>query len=117
MQNKQKTLNLLGLAQRAGKLATGFDAVKLALNKNQVKLIFIGSDVSQNTKDKLAFLLRKEALERHLELLNLRKKKIETIEIFSSQEITQALGKERKLVAVTDSGFSKAIKKNLNEGV
>ena len=103
MQNKQKTLNLLGLAQRAGKLATGFDAVKLALNKNQVKLIFIGSDVSQNTKDKLAFLLRK--------------KKIETIEIFSSQEITQALGKERKLVAVTDSGFSKAIKKNLNEGV
>ena len=103
MQNKQKTLNLLGLAQRAGKLATGFDAEKLALNKNQVKLIFIGSDVSQNTKDKLAFLLRK--------------KKIETIEIFSSQEITQALGKERKLVAVTDSGFSKAIKKNLNEGV
>lgn len=103
MQNKQKTLNLLGLAQRAGKLATGFDAVKLALNKNQVKLIFIGSDVSQNTKVKLAFLLRK--------------KKIETIEIFSSQEITQALGKERKLVAVTDSGFSKAIKKNLNEGV
>ena len=98
MQNKQKTLNLLGLAQRAGKLATGFDAVKLALNKNQVKLIFIGSDVSQNTKDKLAFLLRK--------------KKIETI-----QEITQALGKERKLVAVTDSEFSKAIKKNLNEGV
>lgn len=79
MQNKQKTLNLLGLAQRAGKLATGFDAVKLALNKNQVKLIFIGSDVSQNTKDKLAFLLRK--------------KKIETIEIFSSQEITQALEK------------------------
>ena len=77
--------------------------MKLALNKNQVKLIFIGSDVSQNTKDKLAFLLRK--------------KKIETIEIFSSQEITQALGKERKLVAVTDSGFSKAIKKNLNEGV
>lgn len=103
MQNKQKTLNLLGLAQRAGKLATGFDAVKLALNKNQVKLIIIGSDVSQNTKDKLAFLLRK--------------KKIETIKIFSSQEITQALGKERKLVAVTDSGFSKAIKKNLNEGV
>lgn len=103
MQNKKKTLNLLGLAQRAGKLATGFDAVKLALNKNQVKLIIIGSDVSQNTKDKLTFLLRK--------------KKIETIKIFSSQEITQALGKERKLVAVTDSGFSKAIKKNLNEGV
>ena len=106
MQNKQKTLNLLGLAQRAGKLATGFDAVKLALNKNQVKLIFIGSDVSQNTKDKLAFLLRQKKIST-----------IETIEIFSSQEITQALGKERKLVAVTDSGFSKAIKKNLNEGV
>ena len=103
MQNKQKTLNLLGLAQKAGKLATGFDAVKISLSKNQAKLIFIGNDVSQNTKDKLAFILRK--------------KKIETIEIFSSQEITQALGKERKLVAVTDSGFSKAIKKNLNEGV
>ena len=60
MQNKQKTLNLLGLAQKAGKLATGFDAVKISLSKNQAKLIFIGSDVSQNTKDKLAFLMRKK---------------------------------------------------------
>nr|WP_240932349.1 hypothetical protein [Lactobacillus johnsonii] len=40
MQNKQKTLNLLGLAQKAGKLATGFDAVKISLSKNQAKLIF-----------------------------------------------------------------------------
>ena len=98
MQNKQKTLNLLGLAQKAGKLATGFDAVKISLSKNQAKLIFIGSDVSQNTKDKLAFLMRKK-------------------DVFSSAEITQALGKERKLVSVTDSGFSKAMIKNLNEGV
>ena len=57
MQNKQKTLNLLGLAQKAGKLATGFDAVKISLSKNQAKLIFIGNDVSQNTKDKLNFLI------------------------------------------------------------
>ena len=92
MQNKQKTLNLLGLAQKAGKLATGFDAVKISLSKNQAKLIFIGNDVSQNTKDKL-------------------------VDTFSSAEITQALGKERKLVSVTDSGFSKAMIKNLNEGV
>lgn len=60
MQNKQKTLNLLGLAQKAGKLATGFDAVKISLSKNQAKLIFIGNDVSQNTKDKLNFLIRKK---------------------------------------------------------
>ena len=94
MQNKQKTLNLLGLAQKAGKLATGFDAVKISLSKNQAKLIFVGSDVSQNTKDKLAL-----------------------VDVFSSAEITQALGKERKLVSVTDAGFSKAMIKNLNEGV
>ena len=60
MQNKQKTLNLLGLAQKAGKLATGFDAVKISLSKNQAKLIFIGNDVSQNTKDKMNFLIRKK---------------------------------------------------------
>lgn len=103
MQNKQKTLNLLGLAQKAGKLATGFDAVKISLSKNQAKLIFIGNDVSQNTKDKLSFLIRK--------------KDVRLVDTFSSAEITQALGKERKLVSVTDSGFSKAMIKNLNEGV
>ncbi len=36
-----KTLNLLGLAQKAGKLATGFDAVKYLLSKNQAKLILL----------------------------------------------------------------------------
>ncbi len=82
MQNKQKTLNLLGLAQKAGKLATGFDAVKISLSKNQAKLIFIGNDVSQNTKDKLNFLIRK--------------KDVKLVDTFSSAEITQALGKERK---------------------
>lgn len=103
MQNKQKTLNLLGLAQKAGKLATGFDAVKISLNKNQAKLVFIGNDVSQNTKNKISFLMRK--------------KDIKLIDAFSSAEITQALGKERKLVSVMDPGFSKAMIKNLNEGV
>ena len=103
MQNKQKTLNLLGLAQKAGKLATGFDAVKISLSKNQAKLIFIGNDVSQNTKDKLNFLIRK--------------KYVKLVESFYSSEIKQAIGKERILVSVTDSGFSKAMIKNLNEGV
>lgn len=47
----------------------------------------------------------------------MRKKDVKLVDVFSSAEITQALGKERKLVSVTDSGFSKAMIKNLNEGV
>ena len=58
----KKNFKFTWISAKAGKLATGFDAVKISLSKNQAKLIFIGNDVSQNTKDKLNFLIRKKKM-------------------------------------------------------
>ncbi|QNQ80333.1 L7Ae/L30e/S12e/Gadd45 family ribosomal protein [Lactobacillus sp. PV034] len=96
MQNK--ILNLLGLAQRAGKLIVGYDAIKPALLHHQVKVLILATDLSNNTKDKISSIAK-------------HSKNILIIEQFSSEEIKQALGKERKLLAITDAGFSQAIKK------
>ena len=95
---------IIAAAGTAGHINPGIAiANKIKEIDRNSKIIFIGNDVSQNTKDKLNFLIRK--------------KDVKLVDTFSSAEITQALGKERKLVSVTDSGFSKAMIKNLNEGV
>ena len=44
MQNKQKLLNLLGLARRAGKLVTGEDMVLGAIRNGKASLVFFAND-------------------------------------------------------------------------
>lgn len=91
------------MIQRAGKLITGFDAVKLGLTHHKLKIIFIASDLSENTKEKLEFLNRKQH--------------VPVCDLFTAEELTNALGKKRKIVAVADPGFSQAVIKKLNKGV
>ena len=55
-----KNFKFTWISAKSWKVSNGFDAVKISLSKNQAKLIFIGNDVSQNTKDKLNFLIRKK---------------------------------------------------------
>lgn len=91
------------MVQRAGKLVSGFDAVKLDLNRHKLKVIFIASDLSENTKDKLSFLNRKQ--------------KVPVCDLFTAQELSNALGKERKVIAIADAGFGRAMLKKLDKGV
>ena len=79
MHNREKTINFLGLIQRAGKLVSGTDMVISSIKARKVKLVIIASDLSQATR--------------------------------------QEIGKARKVLAVSDLGFSKALQKKLNEGV
>ena len=44
MQNKQKLLNLLGLARRAGKLVTGEDMVLGSIRNSKASLVFFAND-------------------------------------------------------------------------
>ena len=48
-----KILSLLGLAKKAGKVVVGTDAVISKLQDNNLNLIFIASDASFATIDKL----------------------------------------------------------------
>ena len=94
--NKQKVLGLLGLAMKAKKLVTGEEFVLEKIRDKTAKLVFLASDVGPNTKkrihDKASFY------------------EIEIIDDFTSEELSQAIGKiNRKTIALLDSGFARSI--------
>ena len=99
---RHKIMSYLGLAMRAGKLATGEEAVLQAIRSGQAVKVLIAEDASENARkkyrDKCAFyqVPLSEPLNRH--------------------ELGRAIGKaERVAVAVTDPGFAGLIDKVLSE--
>lgn len=103
---REKVLNLLGLATRAGLLVSGEDIVIDAMRKKKAKIVFLGSDCSEATLDKF----EKKCFHYKVELNTM----------FSSEELSHSIGKTRTVLSIIDEGFHKAIKKNLggveNEG-
>lgn len=103
MQNRQKAINLLGLAERARKLVTGTETVISSIKKGKVKAVILASDIHENTAEKV--------------VRTAKNNDVPIIDIFSFDEISKAIGKKRKVLALTDSGFYKALAKRINEGV
>lgn len=103
MQDRQKAINLLGLAQRAGRLTTGTETVIDKLNKGKIKVVIMASDIQKNTAEKVDRAARKA--------------NVPIINLFSADEIAQAISKNRKVLGLTDAGFAKALVKKINEGV
>ncbi len=103
---KEKVLNLLGLATRAGLLVSGEDIVIENMKKKKAKIVFLGSDCSDNTLDKF----KKKCFHYNIELNTM----------FTSDELSHSIGKTRMVLAIIDEGFYKSIKKHLggveNEG-
>jgi ribosomal protein L7Ae-like RNA K-turn-binding protein len=96
---KQKLLNILGLAKRAGKLVTGEELVVRAIQNQTVQLVFLASDASSNLTKKV-------------------NNKSNTYQIkisqdFTQNELSQAIGSDRKVIAVADEGFAKKMEKLL----
>ena len=83
--NKQKISNLLGLAQRAGKLISG-----------EAKLVFLANDAASN--------LTKKVTDKG------RYYEVQVSTVFSTLELSTAIGRARKVVAVVDAGFSKKMR-------
>src|SRR5699024_4745620 len=96
MNNKLKALNLLGLAVRARKLESGSPTVLDAIRKQRAQLVIIAEDASPNTKKQ--FLDKCDFYE------------IPSYVLFSKDEISQAIGKERTVCAFTDNGFAQSFK-------
>ncbi len=93
---KQKILNLLGLAQRAGRLVSGEDLVVEAIQKKQAKLVFLANDTAGN--------LSKKVIDKS------HTYQVEVVTVFSTLELSAAVGKARKVLAVTDAGFTKKMR-------
>lgn len=97
MRNEQKITSLLGLAQKAGKIASGELAVEKAVKSGQAKLLIIATDCSEATKKSYRDMTTYY--------------NVELYELFSKEQLGACIGKVyRAALAVTDTGFSKAVK-------
>lgn len=100
--NEDRILNLLGLAQRAGKLSSGDFIVEKAMKKKTPKLVLLAGDCAANNEKKYIQLAE-------LHHIPLRK-------VGSKETLGAAIGKEvRVVVAVEDDGFAKVLLKEIDQ--
>ncbi|MBM7643738.1 YlxQ-related RNA-binding protein [Streptococcus loxodontisalivarius] len=100
MNNLSKLSNLLGLAQRAGRVISGEDLVVKAIQAEQVQLVFLANDAGPN--------LTKKVTDKS------NYYNIEVSTVFNTLELSSAIGKARKVVAIADAGFSKKMRTLMN---
>lgn len=97
MTPEMKMKNLLGLAQRAGKLISGEELTIKAIQRKEAKLVLVATDASDNTKEKIQNKC-------HFYSVPLTAD-------FTADEISQAIGKSRSICAFTDKGFADSYKR------
>ena len=96
MNNTQQILNLLGLAQRAGRIISGEELVVKAIQEGKAQLVFLASEAATNLKKKITDKGQYY--------------KVNVTTVFSTLELSAAIGKSRKVLAVTDAGFTKKMR-------
>lgn len=94
--NKQQILNLLGLAYKAHCVVSGQDLVLKSLKQRQVEFVFLASDLSTTFLKKITPILDQY--------------QVSFTTDFSQAELSQAIGRLRKTIAITDQGFAKRFK-------
>ena len=96
-----KNLNILYLAYKAKKVKLSADIVCESIRKNEIKLILLANDAAKNTTKKM---LDKASFY-----------KVELNNSLSSQQLSDAIGKNCKVVGITDEGFKKLILDKLSK--
>ena len=101
MDDRQKVLNLIGLATKAGKTASGEFMTEKSVKSGKAFLVIVSEEASDNTRKMFTNMCT------YYEV---------PICIFGNkEELGRAMGKEmRASLAVTDQGFAKAMVKKLN---
>ncbi len=96
--NNQQIAFALGLAQKAGRVASGDFAVRGALKAGRVTLLVIATDTAENTKKELLYLAEQAG--------------VQVMEALTKAEMGYAIGKaQRTAVALTDENFARMLKK------
>ena len=99
MMNEQKIFNLLGMAQRAGRIASGDFAVTKAVEGKKARLLLVAKDASEETRKRYRQLAAKA--------------KIELFYLGDRELLGHCIGKDfRAVAAVLDAGFANAIAKH-----
>ena len=104
MENKQKILNMIGLAQKAGKVASGEFSTEKAVKTGKAYTVIVADDSSDNTKKMFTNMCTYYKVPIHF---------------FSDKvSVGHAIGTEfRASLAVLDEGFAKTIEKYFEQGL
>lgn len=96
MMNEQKIMNLLSMAQRAGRVASGDFAVTKAVQGNKSYLLIVAGDASAETRKRYEQIAAQA--------------KIRIIYLGDREQLGHCIGKDfRAVAAVMDAGFANAI--------
>lgn len=99
MINEQKIFNLLSMAQRAGRIASGDFAVAKAVQGKNARLLLVAKDASEETKKRY----QQMAAGAEIEIFYLGDREL----------LGHCIGKDfRAAAAVLDAGFANAIAKH-----
>lgn len=95
--NKDSFYSFIGIIQKAGKLASGYNSCIYEIIKDKCKLIIVAEDATENTKDKF---------------LNMCSKKNIPIIVFGDKDkLGSSIGKDsRSVLAIKDENMSKVVK-------
>ncbi len=95
-----RVFSLLGLARKAGKIASGEFAVENEVKSGKAELVIVAEDASDNTKKKFRN--------------SCRFYEVPFVCAGAKDELGHAIGKEyRAVVAVLDAGFAKSVSAKL----
>lgn len=98
-----KVLSMIGLATKAGKIVSGEFSTEKVIKAGKACLVLVADDASANTKKMFTNMCTYY--------------KVPMYCYGTKESLGHAMGKElRASVALTDSGFSKAIEKHINQG-
>ncbi len=101
---QDRVLSMIGLAQKAGKVASGEFATEKAVKTKKASVVVVASDASDNTKKMFSDMCKYYNV---------------PIYFYSDKEqLGHAIGKQfRASLAVLDSGFKNAIEKHIKNGL
>ncbi len=101
MDNKQKILNLIGLAEKAGKVASGEFSTERAIKKGKAFLVIVSEEASNNTKKMFTDMCTYY--------------NVPVVYLAEKEELGHCIGKAmRASLAILDEGFAKTIMKRMN---
>ncbi len=98
---KEEFLNFLGIAVRAGKIVSGTDFTLQGVRDNTVKLVIMASDCSARTI---------KTIKNKTDFYN-----VYLVDSFTSQELKKSIGKDRKVMGITDTGIARRLKEIMHK--
>ncbi|MDD4802978.1 MAG: ribosomal L7Ae/L30e/S12e/Gadd45 family protein [Syntrophomonas sp.] len=98
----QRVYNLIGIAQRAGKVSSGAMAARNSIIRHRAYILLVSEDIAENTRETL--------------IKNCNKQKIPWLGLGNKYEIGASIGKAyRVAITINDAGMADAILKAAEE--